>query len=460
MKTMRRKIFLLVWLSAAAGLVFSAELPDREEYAYRFSLKTHGDSEFFALDIPLQVYRSVSDSALRDAGIYNADGQPVPRIFEHPVPDDTGIEQQAALGLVPLYDRQADQPEQLRMLLHQHAGETTLALDSQAAPARDGEQKLTAYIVDLRELEHVLEALEFDWQLLPQGFIGTVRIEDSDDLRHWRKLGVSTLAELQYNETRIEQRRVSLERKVSDYLRISWKDLPEAWSLNALAGIYTEQGAPAAREWLNLDSTQPGETDREYLYDGGGYLPADRVNVVLPDDNVVVRASIFHRRNEQDRWRLAHNGIFYNITRQGNALRSPAAAVTFVRAGQWKIRIDSGMTTGPVQLQLGWRPDRLVFLAQGSPPFELITGRALDRLEQFPQETVLGDSAIFSMLRDSGEAGDATLGAREIIAGPDRLEIAKTKTWRVLLLWLGLSGAIALVGWLVLSLVRDMRRPG
>ncbi len=139
-------------------------------------------------------------------------------------------------------------------------------------------------------------------------------------------------------------------------------------------------------------------------------------------------------------------------------MQSPAAVVRGVRAGQWKIRIDSGMTAGPVRLRLGWRPDRLVFLAQGSPPFELVTGRAKDALEQFPQETVLGDNAIFRMLRESGQAGAATVGPRELIAGPDRLEISGNKPWRVWLLWAGLTGAIVLVAWLVYSLMREMRR--
>ncbi len=66
----------------------------------------------------------------------------------------------------------------------------------------------------------------------PQGFIGTVKVEDSDDLAHWRKLGSATLAELEFEDTRIEQRRVNLARKVSDYLRITWQDMPGTWRLN------------------------------------------------------------------------------------------------------------------------------------------------------------------------------------------------------------------------------------
>jgi hypothetical protein len=71
---------------------------------------------------------------------------------------------------------------------------------------------------------------------------------------------------------------------------------------------------------------------------------------------------------------------------------------------------------------------------------------------------MLGDRSIFKMLRESGQAGVATLGAREVRAGPDRLEVAATKPWRVALLWAGLIGAVLLVAWLVYSLMRDMRK--
>ena len=62
------------------------------------------------------------------------------------------------------------------------------------------------------------------------------------------------------------------------------------------------------------------------------------------------------------------------------------------------------------------------------------------------------------MLRESGQAGVATTGAREVRAGEDRLEVAATKPWRVVLLWGGLVGAVLLVAWLVYTLMRDLRK--
>lgn len=455
-------------LSSFTTALVASELPAHDDYAYGFELTTRGDAGFFSVAIPIEVYRSVTDPKLRDAGVYNTDGQPVPRMIEHALAADIKTRQKTGLGLVPLYGQQAEQAEQLRLLLHQDSGGTTLELSAPkldsgqlqgAVRAEQSEERiLTAYIVDVRKPGPDLEALTFDWHPQPDGFIGRVKVETGDDLQNWRELGSATLAELVYENTRIEHRKLKLRTKLSDYLRITWQDMPASWSLKSMTGTYTGKRLPAAREWLSLDPDQPDETTREYFFDAGGYPPTDRVNVLLPDDNIVLRASVFHRRNGDDNWRLSHNSIFYHINREGNTVQTSPSVVPDTRASHWKVRIESGATTGPIRLQLGWRPDNLVFLAQGSPPYELVAGRAHDRLEQYPQERVLGDSSIFKMLRKSGKAGVATLGPRMIISGTDQLEIAATSRWRVLLLWAGLLAAIGLVAWLVYSLMRDMKQ--
>lgn len=446
------------------GPVMADEIPGREAYAYGFPLTVEGASEFFAATVPLELYRSVTDPNLRDAGVYNAAGQAVPRVFEHPAEEQTDVEQSVPLGLVPLFGDQADVPEQLRLLLRRDAAGTLLELDtpeqSAASDAVQASPPLAAYIVDTRELEPHLEYLEFSWPEQHRGFMGSVSIDDSDDLQHWRTLGSATLADLDYADTQIGQRRAALARQPADFIRITWRNMPDDWSLLAVHGIHTTPGASTGREWLALDAQAVGESAREYVFDAGGYPPVDRVNLLLPDENVVVRASVLHRREGEESWRSAANGIFYNINRQGNALRSEPVGVAGARVSHWKVRFDSGTTQGPVKLQLGWRPDRLVFVAQGAAPFELVAGRAADRLEHFPQHSVLGDTGIFRSLRESGMAGRSSVGPRAEIAGSSSLSLAPASAWRTTLLWAGLTGAILLVGWLVWSLARQMREQG
>jgi hypothetical protein len=458
MKSLKRIAMLLSMPAIAVVLAAATELPGRDDYAFGFPLTTGGGAEFFALDVPLDVYRSVSDSRLRDAGVFNAAGQPVPRMFEHKPPEEEDIESIAVLGLVPLFGEAADQPDQLRLMFRDSGG-TVLEYETPEMTGEESpdEKPLTAYIVDGRELEQTLNALDFSWNEQPQGFIGRVSIEDSNDLQKWRRLTSATLADLNYEDTAIRQARVNLARKPADYLRITWQDMPDGWALDSISGIYLSKDTTARRDSVTLDVDAAGEREREHLFDIGGYPPADRVNLNLPDENIVVRATILFRDNQEERWRQAYSGLFYNITRQGNSVQSEPAAMRSVRARYWKVRIDSGVIAGAPQLLLGWHPDRLVFLAQGSGPFELVAGRGNDRVEGFPQEAVLGDSSIFRMLRESGEAGTASPGPRVEIAGFKQLEVAPTSPIRVALLWLGLAGAIIFVGWLVLSLMREMR---
>jgi hypothetical protein len=453
-----RFLMILTVLMILSTLSVASELPERGEYAFGFPLITEGDSEFFTLDLPTLVYRSVSDPSLRDAGVFNADGQAVPRVFEHTPPMGVDIEKSIPLGLVPLLGEQTIQPEQLRLLLRRDASGTVLEYETpETSEFQQADGLLVAYIIDARELDIILDALELTWPDQGKGFIGRVSVDDSNDLQKWRRLTSASLADLNYEDTVIIQNRVNLGEKTGNFLRITWHDMPENWALDSVTGIHTTWHTPIRRESVSLNATEVGESGREYVFDIGGYPPIDRVNLLLPGENIVVRATVSYRLDGQDYWRQVHDGLFYNITRRGNEVQSAPALVNDIRARHWKVRIDSGQTNGQPRLQVGWHPDRLVFLAQGPGPFELVAGRAGDRLEQFPQQRVLGDSSIFRMLHESGEAGSARIGPRMEIAGAERLEIAATSPLRIAMLWLGLAGAILFVGWLVWSLSREMQ---
>lgn len=460
MMTLLRTALLAAALCLPGAAAISQELPSRDDYAYSFPLSIENDSEFFESDLPLQVYRSVSDSALRDAGVYNSQQQPVPRLFEQPpVPDNK--EESIRLDPVPLNTNLSEQPEQLRLLLQQAGRGITMQLDSSEANIPDSGNSIAAYIIDARELQHDLVALQLQWPKQAQGFIGRLLVEHGNDLQNWRRLGETSLADLEYSNTHIVQNRVDLVEDAFDFLRISWQNLPDTFQLDSVTGIYTMAGVPEKRDELILSPVSDTlENAREFVFDIDGFPPVDRINLLLKDENVVVKATIFSRMGEKDGWKRRHGGIFYKLSRQGSSLRSPPARVTPTRDSQWKVKLESGVTSTPVQLQLGWKPDRLVFLAQGAPPFELVSGRAKDRLEGFPQDRILGDRSIFKILTESGQPGSAAIGSRKLRGGVQQLEVSTTNSWRTSLLWAGLVAAVLLVGWLVYSLIRELRKEG
>jgi len=357
----------------------------------------------------------------------------VPRIFRHLKAEDGETSRREPLAIIPLFRGQVDTPDDIRLRLRREAGETVLELDSHSVDTADAPTRiLTAYIVQTGEFKQAVHSLEFSWSDTPEGFIGRVQVDGSDDLQHWRRI---------------------------DYLRITWRDLPVSWRLDGVTGVFSDPPPPAERDWLELDPVSHDSEAAEWIFDAGGFPPVDQVGLLLPPDNVLVRATVFHRTSPNGKWRRSYNGIFYHLLgselRSGDALESPPVRVNTARSGQWKLRLDSGSVSGPVRLKLGWVPDRLSFVAQGEGPWELAVGRALDQSNEFD---MLGDAAIFRLLEESASPGNATVGGRRVIGGEERLTPPGPDPWPKIGLWVGLIAAVGLVGWLVLSLLRDLRR--
>ena len=452
-------------LTCCSLIAAAADLPERLEYAYGYALGVQSDSEYFSVGIPFEVYQSAADAKLRDIAVFNGNGISVPRILNHEEVDDEEIEVQVALDLVPFFGKEVDQPDQLHVLLRSDENGLMLDMDlaevnRQKARVSVGRETPTSYLADFRNLQHSIEALVFEFPEFPEGFMGSVLLEDSVDLQYWRKVGSATLAELRHEDALILQNRIELSKIITHYLRISWSDMPENWQIESAAGIYFEDEQIEEREWITLDAISPDRDASEFFFTAGGSPPVDRVSVLLPNDNVVVRASIFHRANRQNEWRKVTEGVFYNVTRQGNRFETPAMEIATSRLSEWKVVIDSGVTGGPVRVKLGWRPDKLLFVAQGSAPFEMVTGRAEASLQGFPEDSLLGDSRIFDVLLAAGPPGSAALGPRESIMGAKGLDLRKTADWKQLALWAGLLLAVLVVGKMTFSLLRDLKLRG
>ncbi|KAA9134115.1 DUF3999 domain-containing protein [Marinihelvus fidelis] len=453
--TVKPLLTLLLAGLAAMPAPAVAQVPARDDYAWHFPVEVTQAGEYQVVDIPLAVYRSAHDASLRDLGIYNGVGQAVPRIIERPGDDAEVLESLTPLGVIPLYGEVAESQRRLNVLMQLDEPGTTLQFRSVVPEPTEPGQQLQALIVDLREHEERISGLAFTWSGAADGFIGTVIVEQGDDLADWRPLARGTLAELAFEEARIEENRVGVDGPIGDYLRVTWRDMPAGWRPATITAIRHDRGPAAERDWLELEPREAGEDGREFTFDAGGYLPVDRLELVLPGGNGVVRAAVYAREGSEGPWRHVHEGVFYRVNTSGTVLQSGAGAIVPSRADHWRVRVLSGQVNGAPVLRLGWRPERLLFLAQGDGPFTLATGRARDQGEQFPQQRLLGDNALFSMLGQAGEPSLAVLGARQAGAGEIALAAEPDWSWKTVLVWIGLFAAVGIVGYLVLSLLRE-----
>lgn len=452
---MTRVIVLLLAVMWGAQLAAADEVAPADTYAWHFPLEVEPGAEFLAAALPLAVYRSVTDSALRDIGVYNAAGVAVPRLVSRQVADAETIETRLPLGMVPLYGEVEESDRRLRLLMQLHQAGTTLEFNSSLPDTEAGQVELNAVIADLREYEGKLNALEFVWSRESPGFIGRVSIEDSTDLQNWQSLAQGTLADLEFQGTHIEQRRIEMKRQPKAYMRVRWHDMPQGWKPETLVAVSAGDAPEMAREWLELEASETSDNGRSHVFNLEGYPPVDRLELLLDGNNTVVRATLEARHNGDSFWRATHHGLFYRVTRAGNEVTAPAAEIAPTRAAHWKVQIVSGQLDAPLRLRLGWKPERLMFLAQGEAPFTLATGRAHDRFDSFPQQRLMGDTAIFDMLQSAGDPGTASIGVRQDSAGQQALVATRPFSWKTAAIWAGLIIAVGFVAWLVLSLLRE-----
>jgi|GEM_PF-4817548 len=455
-RMVRVGVSVCLGLCLQLGQTLAADVPEMGEYAYGFPVQTEQAGDYYRLKLPYIVYDSVSDPRLRDLGVYDANGQPVPRVVERPARRPEPKEQRVALRVFPLMREAPSQPDDIRLLLQRDANGTQLELNTTTtAPAGDSMPTQPAsYILDLRALDHPLETLELGWQPTDQTFIGRVEVMGSQDLEAWTAVGDGAVANLNDGETRISANRIALRSGQYKYLRIGWSGLPADWSLRHATGYFHQNGDEVELEWLELEPDR--DEDGAWVFEMAGSPLVERIELSFPDDNVVIRGSVQAWSETGERWLRLHQGLFYHWRRGGDAVASPSQAVSPLRANRWKVVIDKGRADTPVRLRLGWRPDRLLFVAQGQGPYTVAAGRAADALEGFPQEVAFGDAGILGMLRDTGRGSDARLGDRYPLAGSGKLVAARRIDLATVSLWIALVLGVALVGWMALSLVRQL----
>lgn len=430
------------------------QVPGQDEYAYGFPILLEPGTQssgFHSIELPLALYQSVTDIQLRDLGVYNGANQPVPRVLrprQQPQENDETI---TPLRVFPLPTSKTSTAEDIRVLLRQADGTTNVELTTGGGdPSRANH-----YVIDTAALDKPLQALDLEWADVATTFVAAVGIEGSNDLDRWTSVGAGAIAHLQSGDGNLLQQRISLNGKAFDYLRVSVTDMPDGWQLKAARGVQVSQSSAVERRWETLQSGSKAD-DGGLIFDLGGRVPIDRVQIKLSGDNNVVRGALYYWSG--DRWVKWREGVFYNLNRNGAAVTNEPLAITERRSQRFKFKIKTGRSDIPVQLSVGWRPESLIFLAQGQGPYTLAAGRAAEQSAGFPHAKLYGDAAIFDLALDENIAtlAQASLGPRVVLGGTQLLTIPEQRDWRQFALWASLVLAVLVVAWIAVSLLRQL----
>lgn len=453
---MKRLVLGSILFLATATTVL-ADSPAPRDFAWGQSLTTT-DGALHELSLPVDVYLWSRQPGLADIRVFNNDGELVPAILLPALAPPPAPVITRPLRLFPVKAASIGSAGGMALNARTDRNGTTITLNTSQATA--GDKPPAVYIVDANSLEGDVAGMELMWKTSSTNYLGMVTVAASDDLRNWKTLAIAPVASLRQKGDVLEQRTVEFHPIRSKYFRLTLTPEQEAPRLDGAAARLATATAEPNRQWRSLATVPGRERAGDYHLDTGGQLPVDRLRVRFPETNTLVRACIYSRPNDKSPWVFRQSALLYQLNQSGGELASPPTSFTACADRYWLVRVEQdggGIGTGRPQVEVGWIPRRLVFVARGPAPFLLAYGSGRDGLSP------LEDDALQTGLRkDQRERlvpAPASVGPRQELGGQDalRTRIPPT-TWKKLFLWGILTLGVVLLAGMAWRLRREMGR--
>ncbi len=442
-----------------------AEEISTSDFAAGYYLEVEGTGPFHALEVPLEVYRTVRRADLGDIRVFNGAGEVVPHGLRNVAVEPEAVRQKEAIPFFPLYQGvAANSQADLAMRVVRNSAGTIVDINA-LPPETVGEPRITGYLLDLSGLKWPTGGLEFQWAVSQESSVITVTLQHSNDLQRWSPLvATATLVDLQHGGERVEKRTVPLAYKPQRYLQLTWQGNGPPLRLTQVTGLSQVIQSLQRRQWTDLGNgaVHAGEKELTVEYETSSHLPVSSAQILFSDKNPLARIALQSRANAKDPWRTRCEQVFYALSVDISEVRNEPCTFSSTSDRFWRAMVrEDGAGIGarrqvPV-LQLGWIPNELVFVARGAPPFLLAFGSA--RLEQ--QEGKTESEMILQAVgtaRTNQGVGAARLGKRIELSGDQALQPPPPpQPWKKWLLWAILILGVGLLAGMARSLIKEMQ---
>lgn len=448
---MKRLIALVALVSTVA---YSEDLPTVQSFAMKQSISVANESPLHSFEVPTAVYQTVTSPQLHDIRIFNAAGSIVP--FEVQNIEDTTQREELTTPL-PFFpikgSRTAGGTGNTAVQISQDT--TGKIVSVQFGDTKNSSAPSTSYLIDLRNFHHTLESLRFQWESSEQ-MVG-IQIEASNDLKTWRIVASGVLANLDYLGHAVSQNSVECAHQ-AQYLRISTQN-ETPLTLHGVDALYTKtdtiEAAPRIQEGTSGETLK---NQHAFLYDTGGALPVNAINIGFSEKNVVARLTLSSRADTSAHWieRLEANAYTLSTVNGPDLLSGFLNLHNVVTDRYWKVETRDIETTlsAPPMISFRWRPHRILFIAQGAGPFTVAYGSY--GLKDKPYRTNDVSSLAQSL---KVKPSVATLsdpqptGAQGTLTPPPARVVVEWKKW---ILWGVLAVGLLLVLGMAKGLLREM----
>jgi len=345
--------------------------------------------------------------------------------------------------------------------------EGTIHLEPITAPpgAERAAAETRGYLIDTSSLDRAVAGLELELADTAESFVVAVRVDATDDLVHFEQLVErAAVARLDQAGHHLEKSRVEFRPARRRYLKITWLDDRLPVEVIAVRARLAAEFPPLQRYHEKLAGRSIEGEPHAFRFELGGEVPVDRLQVDLPRPNTVVEAQLYSGRTPEGPWVRHFDGLLYEL-QYASPLRNPGISWPVTRHRYYKLVVSSkagGLGTQAPVLDVAWRPEQLLFVTRGPPPFTLSYGRAGTSASAFDFEALLAITrtllAITRTRTDDLPLEDATLGPQRAFADPSVLKPPVPELpARTVALWAALLVSVALVVGMSIRLIREMK---
>ena len=458
MTTLLRKLLhgvsLMVVLALFVSPAHGYDTPQLSDFARMMPVTLAGTGPLHELSLPAEVYAGVTRADLGDLALFDGAGEIVPFTLVQPPPGKTVVDEQP-LPLFPLAGGNRRQSGSLALQVRTDEQGASVTLNTASGVATP--EHVPGYIIDARDLKRPVSGFDLDFNPAGSEFLGTVRVETSDDLRQWREHAAGALAALTAGDRELHRSRIDFPAVTASYFRLGICPGSGAPRITAVtARLATPATTKRDRRSYPLAPVKGKAGD--YLVRTDGNMPVDHLRLVFTTDNSLAGVTFLSRPDDKSPWNVRGGGTCYRLRRETTVLESAPLEIVPTTDREWLIRVrqpGSVLSGAPLLLEIGWQPARLIFAARGEPPFRLAYGSARIDSGSFRDDSMAGVLATLEQQQISPLP--ATAGASVESGGRKALrqQIPAT-TWRKLLLWCALSVGVLLLARMAWRLAREM----
>ena len=451
---MKLKLTLLLLFIALPKIILAIS---EHDFAYIAEVQTHTNTPYYELEIPANVYETITRADLGDLRVLNGDGQVVPHGLRNSARITNNKKEIQNIPFFPLYQQAGQTINDLHLNIKRNKDGEVINIHS-SLPKHNNSDRLSGYLLDLRQWKmKSIDQLKIFWkQTDGSSFIRKLNIEKSSNLERWHLIARGkTLVNLSYQNHQLTDNTITLATGSANYLRILFADQKPGLELESIQAIHTQSYSHYQRNWQSVSITGKKNTG-EYRFQHRLKSLVRQLEVKLPENNTVVEVRASSRANKETPWTFRGAALLYRLSVNGDNIEKTKINIQPSRDSDWMLYINQqggGIGSGLPEVKLQWQPQQLVFVARGQAPYRIVWGSA-----QINPVIISASQLLPVTTNNPGMLSRAELLTDTIRSINKKVLQPKAKevNWQQWILWILLVSAAVMLIWMAIRLMKKM----